>query len=228
MSFIDKLVAFDIDSFDIHSIDNDQRKPAFRLFKSDALEFFTHITPQAVLAVWMPVILISLVVGVGMWPAAAPWWLFPVLFAFGFSLLWTFMEYILHRFLFHMQTSGRTMTQIVFLFHGIHHYQPHVKTRLVMPPVVSVPMALLFFALFAAVGGALGAQHVVLPLFTGTLLGYVVYDMIHYATHHLPMIGPVMKFLKRHHMEHHYKTPEARYGVTTDMWDRVFHTEPAR
>jgi sterol desaturase/sphingolipid hydroxylase (fatty acid hydroxylase superfamily) len=27
-------------------------------------------------------------------------------------------------------------------------------------------------------------------------------------------------------MEHHYKTPQARFGVSTSMWDEVFRTEP--
>jgi len=58
------------------------------------------------------------------------------------------------------------------------------------------------------------------------VLGYVAYDMIHYATHHLPVKGPVMKFLKRHHMEHHFNTPDARFGGSTNLWDQVFHTEP--
>jgi sterol desaturase/sphingolipid hydroxylase (fatty acid hydroxylase superfamily) len=34
-----------------------------------------------------------------------------------------------------------------------------------------------------------------------------------------------MKFLKRHHMEHHFKTPDARFGVSTSFWDQVFRTD---
>jgi len=226
MTFLDNLLAFDIDKMDIHAIDNDQRKAAFRLLKSDKLEFFTHITPQAVLAVWTPVILITLYFAVRGWHTTDSPLIFAALVVFGFLVLWTFMEYILHRFLFHMEARGHTMTQIVFLFHGIHHYQPHVKTRLVMPPLVSIPMGLMFYGVFSLLGSLLSTPTFVLPTFAGTLIGYVTYDMVHYATHHSAADGRIMRFLKRHHMEHHYKTPNARFGVTNDFWDRVFHTEP--
>ena len=33
-----------------------------------------------------------------------------------------------------------------------------------------------------------------------------------------------LKFVKRHHMRHHYKEPEARFGVSSPLWDLVFHT----
>ncbi|NMD30807.1 MAG: fatty acid hydroxylase, partial [Chloroflexi bacterium] len=44
---------------------------------------------------------------------------------------------------------------------------------------------------------------------------------------HFPMRSGYLKFLKRYHMQHHYKTPDQRYGVTVVWWDRVFNTYPA-
>ena len=67
--------------------------------------------------------------------------------------LWTFAEYTLHRFLFHHKPTSPRQERIFFLFHGIHHAQPQVKTRLVMPFPVSIPMALLFFGLFYLILG---------------------------------------------------------------------------
>jgi sterol desaturase/sphingolipid hydroxylase (fatty acid hydroxylase superfamily) len=32
--------------------------------------------------------------------------------------------------------------------------------------------------------------------------------------------------LRKHHYLHHFKTPEARYGVSTPLWDMVFGTLP--
>jgi sterol desaturase/sphingolipid hydroxylase (fatty acid hydroxylase superfamily) len=57
-------------------------------------------------------------------------------------------------------------------------------------------------------------------------VGYVAYDMIHYATHHFPMRWGVLKALKRYHMLHHYKTPNERFGVSSPTWDAVFGTLP--
>ena len=51
--------------------------------------------------------------------------------------------------------------------------------------------------------------------------------MMHYATHHFPMRrGRVWRYLKRHHVMHHYKTPNARFGVSTPFWDWVYGTLP--
>jgi sterol desaturase/sphingolipid hydroxylase (fatty acid hydroxylase superfamily) len=54
-----------------------------------------------------------------------------------------------------------------------------------------------------------------------------LYDLTHYATHHFPMRGGYAKFLKRYHMQHHYKTPNQRFGVSSPLWDWVFGTMPA-
>jgi len=64
----------------------------------------------------------------------------------------------------------------------------------------------------------------VAPLTAGFLVGYLAYDLIHYATHHFPMRRGYAKYLKRYHMAHHYKTPDARFGVSSPAWDWVFGT----
>ena len=97
-----------------------------RLFKSDFLEFFTHITPQAVVIIWTPIILFALYKS---FTAAVVGLYIPVAFVLG-AFLWTVLEYTLHRFLFHMPPRTPMMEKISYLFHGIHHVQPACKTRL--------------------------------------------------------------------------------------------------
>jgi sterol desaturase/sphingolipid hydroxylase (fatty acid hydroxylase superfamily) len=60
----------------------------------------------------------------------------------------------------------------------------------------------------------------------GFMIGYLVYDLIHYATHHYPIRGGFMKSLKRHHMKHHFKEPNLRFGVSSTVWDHAFGTLP--
>ena len=196
-----------------------------RLFKSDFLEWFTHVTPVTVVVLFLPIVLGALIVGVLGWPAGPTALLIPLMFVAGL-VMWTFTEYMVHRFIFHLEAVSVWAKRLIFLFHGIHHVQPHIKTRLVMPPVISVPGALVFFLLFSGLFSVLGASHLMLPTFAGFTMGYIAYDLLHYAEHHWPMKGPVLKFLRRHHMEHHYKTPKARFGVSTSVWDEVFQTEP--
>jgi sterol desaturase/sphingolipid hydroxylase (fatty acid hydroxylase superfamily) len=198
-----------------------------RLFQSNALEFFTHIHPAVIVVIWAPVIVYFLAGAIATPAAGASLLYIPAGLLAGL-FLWTFAEYTLHRFVFHYRARGQWQERIIFLFHGIHHVQPHCKTRLVMPPVVSIPLALVFYgALHLIVGVALGAPHWVAPMFAGLLIGYLIYDLTHYATHHLPMNGRYLKFLKKYHMLHHFKTPDQRYGVSSPLWDWVFGTYPA-
>ncbi len=198
-----------------------------RLFKSDFMEFFTHISPVTVVVMWLPLVVVLLAYAV----LHAPGSTFPAFILAGFVIglfLWTFAEYTLHRFLFHHKPTSPLQERIFFLFHGIHHAQPQVKTRLVMPLPVSIPMAALFFGLFYVVLGRwLGAPQWVAPLMAGFLTGYLAYDLIHYATHHLPMRSGYAKYIKRYHMQHHYKDPNTRYGVSSPVWDWVFRTQGA-
>jgi sterol desaturase/sphingolipid hydroxylase (fatty acid hydroxylase superfamily) len=198
-----------------------------RLFKSDFLEFFTHIHPALVVIIWLPVAAFFMWRAITSVPAGASWAYIPLSFLLGIAI-WTFTEYIMHRFVFHYEPESEAMQKVFFLFHGVHHAQPQLKTRLVMPPIISIPMAIVFYALFALVFGVLlDLPYLVAPTFSGFIVGYLIYDMIHYATHHFPMRSRAMKYLKRYHMMHHFKTPSARYGVSSPVWDIVFRTKPA-
>ncbi len=198
-----------------------------RLFQSDFLEFFTHISPLVVLIIWTPVASFFLISAIIRRPAGGPWLYIPLGFVLGL-VLWTFTEYTLHRFLFHHKPASARQERIFFLFHGVHHYQPQCKTRLVMPPIVSIPLAFIFYGLFYLVFNVLfDAPQWIPPTFAAFIFGYLAYDMIHYATHHIPMRSGALKYLKRYHMLHHYKTPERRFGVSSPLWDVVFRTMPA-
>ena len=207
-------------------IDMSKDPTPIRLFKSDFLEFFTHITPVAVLIIWLPVIGYFLIRSI----TDARGVSFPIYIPAGFlagMFLWTLIEYTLHRFVFHFPARGEIQERIIFLFHGVHHAQPQCKTRLVMPPAVSIPLAFVFYGLFLLVFNVILQVPWWIPsTFAGAISGYLIYDMIHYSTHHLPMKAGYAKFLKRYHMQHHYKTPNQRFGVSSPLWDLVFRTMP--
>lgn len=195
-----------------------------RLFKSDIFEFFTHVSPVAVLVIWLPVVGYFMYLGIirnqGM--------IFVLFIGMILGLfLWTFAEYILHRFLFHFPAKTDWQKRISFLFHGIHHEQPKVKTRLVMPPAVSIPLAAIFYGLFFVLfNWLLNIPNWITPVFAGFILGYVFYDMTHYATHHSSMRKGYFRTVRQQHMHHHFKTPNQRFGVTSPVWDVVFGTLP--
>jgi sterol desaturase/sphingolipid hydroxylase (fatty acid hydroxylase superfamily) len=208
-----------------YPINNDPEP--IRLFQSNFLEFFTHISPIAVIIIWLPfaIYLFIIEMAAGIARQSSLWY---VLAAFLIGLfIWTPTEYLMHRFVFHFRPRSPFQEKIVYLFHGIHHHQPQCKTRLVMPPVVSIPLALLFYGLFSLIFGEfLHLSAWVRPMVSGFTIGYLAYDLTHYATHHFPMRSGVGKYLKRYHMMHHYKTPDQRFGVSSPLWDIVFGTKP--
>ena len=58
----------------------------------------------------------------------------------------------------------------------------------------------------------------------GFIMGYLIYDMMHYAIHHHNFKNPVLKKIKQHHMLHHYADPTKGYGVSSALWDIIFQS----
>ena len=63
------------------------------------------------------------------------------------------------------------------------------------------------------------------PFFAFFLLGYLIYDYIHYSTHHFKTKSTWFKALKQHHMNHHFVNPELFFGVSSPLWDQFFGTK---
>ena len=203
-------------------------KKPIRLFDSDFLEFFSHIHPAVILAIWIPILaLFGYLSGRNWPPGVSPAVI--VLPALAGLFLWTFAEYILHRFVFHFHPKTERGKRISFLFHGVHHAQPMGKTRLVMPPALSIPLGAFFFGLFYLIFAVLlSAVYLIFPIFSGFVLGYILYDMTHYSLHHFKIKRGYLFRVRRNHMIHHGSTPNKRFGVTGNLWDRVFGTLPKK
>jgi len=214
------------------------RDESVRMFRNDLLEKTTYVRPWVPHLIYVPIIALLLwfsPVGV----ATSVLW-----FAVGL-LIWTFLEYLLHRFAFHApdeimrethQISAGldldepvipalpTMRHVIyFIFHGVHHEYPSDSSRLVMPPIASIPMGIVAWFVFALVFG-----DTAVPAFAGLLTGYLAYDTTHFVVHHRSVPTPFGKLLKRSHMRHHFLDPDEDYGVSSPLWDIVFGTYGGR
>jgi sterol desaturase/sphingolipid hydroxylase (fatty acid hydroxylase superfamily) len=209
-----------------------------RMFKSDFMEKLSHVHPAVPHLIFIPVIL-----GMLYWsyqldvPAGRA----ALLFLAG-VLIWTLTEYVVHRFIFHVDAATmEEVTRIVsglapgepalpaletlkqkhyFIAHGVHHDYPNDSRRLVMPPSVSVPLGIVFYVLFRLAFGVAAAP----ALFAGMVFGYLIYDTTHFAVHHWRLHGRITLYLKKHHFRHHYQNPKKDYGVSSPLWDLVFGT----
>lgn len=137
------------------------------------------------------------------------------------ALFFSFIEYCLHRFLFHFNTTSDKQKKIQYNIHGVHHEFPKDKDRLVMPPVISVFLAAFFYFVFYFV---LGEVHN--AFFAGFIEGYCIYLTIHYAVHRFKTPRNFLKILWKHHSLHHYGRNDTAYAVSMPLWDYIFGTMP--
>ncbi|KAF8945492.1 fatty acid alpha-hydroxylase, partial [Haplosporangium gracile] len=186
-----------------------------RLFSSDFLEIFTRTPWYMVPILWLPVIAFNVYRGLQQGLTAENT---SALFVAG-MFVWTLAEYMIHRFLFHLDDllpESNYSNVGHFLLHGIHHYLPMDRLRLVMPPVLAITLAIPINYL----------MHSLMPLaqgyvmMAGLLFGYVLYDMTHYYLHHAKVFKIHFKEMKTYHLAHHYKNFEGGYGITSKIWDR--------
>jgi sterol desaturase/sphingolipid hydroxylase (fatty acid hydroxylase superfamily) len=187
------------------------------MFKNPFLEKLSRIHWSVPLFLYVPVLLFFLYRAIFMLNLSA---LTIVCGYIGGVIAWTFTEYVLHRYVFHAHLPGKLGARISFVMHGVHHDYPKDSKRLVMVPTVSIPLAFIFYGLFCLLlGSALTA-----PVFAGFLMGYLIYDMTHYAIHHYSTKSPYWLKLKQHHSLHHYSEPDKLYGVSSKLWDYAFQT----
>jgi sterol desaturase/sphingolipid hydroxylase (fatty acid hydroxylase superfamily) len=187
-----------------------------RMFESNFMEFFSHVHPAT------PVILYGPIIGLMLYLAFVQKGL-SFLAVLGFFVIgvltWSLLEYAIHRYVFHYEPKTRVGKLLHFIMHGVHHDYPNDATRLVMPPIISVPLAVIFYVVFFLTLGRFAPAAL-----AGFGFGYVCYDTIHYATHHFAMKRGVWKWLKQYHLRHHYQDDQAGYGVSSPLWDYVFKT----
>ncbi|MEG3178441.1 sterol desaturase family protein [Sphingomonas sp. RB3P16] len=186
-----------------------------RLFRNDFLERTTMVSPIAFVVTWSVMLALAVYASWGVASFVASVGLVMI-----GLLIWSLFEYGMHRFLFHMKLTSDLGRAFVFLTHGNHHAQPNDAMRNIMPPVVSIGISSMVWAILCLVAGDAGSV-----IFIGFGIGYVTYDSIHYACHQFPMRHGVLGRLRRHHIRHHYAQEEGNFAITAIFWDRLFGTE---
>ena len=125
------------------------RDDSVRLFQNSFLEYFSHIHPATPAVVYIPISAVMTYFGLQRTSAGN----FILLFLLGL-VLWTLFEYVMHRFVFHYNPKTEFGKKIHFLAHGVHHDYPRDATRLVMPLLISIPLAILHYFAFNFIFGA--------------------------------------------------------------------------
>ena len=197
-----------------------KHKGSAQLFQNPVLERLSHTHIALPVGIFALTTVLSLYYGIthGFMSGAA---------AFGLFLLgllaFTFAEYAVHRYLYHIPATTPGRTKFQYTMHGVHHEYPKDKTRLAMPPIITVFVSSLLFFIFRLAFGSYA-----FGLLGGFTFGYATYLFVHYAIH---AYSPPKNFLIvwwTHHSQHHYRQDEVAFGVSSTLWDHIIGTMPGK
>ncbi|MDL5046398.1 sterol desaturase family protein [Oscillatoria amoena NRMC-F 0135] len=193
-----------------------QNKGTRQLFKNPILEKLsrTHIS--------IPLIIFFSYAG-----ALLYWSVTHTTFSAGFTsllfflgwLAFSWVEYMVHRYVFHMATYTKWREKFQYTMHGVHHEFPKDKDRLAMPPLLSVALGTILLLLFRLVMGDF-----VFAFLPGFMVGYACYLGVHYMVHAYQPPKNFFKALWVNHGVHHYKNGEIVFGVSSPLWDYIYGT----
>ena len=129
------------------------QKRSDRLFNNKILEALTHTHIAVPLTIFYgtAVGLVAFSLYYGTIAPLSNLWLF-----LGGLFVFTFVEYLVHRYAFHIDTDTPAKAKFQYTFHGVHHDNPRDKSRLAMPPVASVTLAAILFIGYRLVLGYYG------------------------------------------------------------------------
>jgi len=194
-----------------------------RMFENDILDYFSRAHPITVPIVFVPIILYFIYSAFNLGLTTTSF----VGVFFAGILVWTLFEYFLHRYLFHLQIDTDWGRRIHFMIHGCHHDYPNDSMRLVIPTGASLFLAVMmywffYFFIVYLFGGTMAIHH---GFFASFVIGYVTYDMMHYATHYAKFKNKWFRDIQKNHLDHHYVDHDKGFGLSNVFWDRVFGTD---
>ena len=149
-----------------------------------------------------------------------PPWLAIVLMVGGF-VLWTLLEYLLHRFVLHGLWPFKT-------WHEVHHRLPDDPIRI--PLAFSVPLMLMMLLAPTLLlrNVALGAA-LAIGLLVGEIVQQAVHERLHRRYEHGHEAGKGRGWLavrRREHGFHHAQDARRAFGTLSGFWDRLLGTAP--
>tara|TARA_R110002049_G_scaffold161450_4_gene326994 strand:+ start:1897 stop:2487 length:591 start_codon:yes stop_codon:yes gene_type:complete len=129
---------------------------------------------------------------------------------------WTFMEYVLHRFVFHGASARGPGAKEHRRHHAqVEYFAPAWQKALAALAATAIlfPLLVLLFGLASGAAATLGFVAM-----------YVCYEVLHRRAHTHPPRNRYGRWRRKHHFAHHFADPRRAQGVTTPFWDVVFGT----
>ena len=129
-------------------------------------------------------------------------------------LLWSLLEYWVHRAL-HARNAPVLdhAHRVLRRAHVAHHQHPKAAPGGTLYST-SIILFLIGLAMFAPA---------IKTVILGFVVGYFLFIVLHHAEHHGWNLS-LVDGLAEHHHRHHHARPRGCFGVSTTLWDRIFRT----
>lgn len=137
-------------------------------------------------------------------------------------LYWTFFEYAMHRWPYHIHFTKKRARWFFETFHLYHHrnlndYRVLNAGPLMIYPLLTLLVTPLYF-IFS------GDWNLIAPIALSLTCSYVFYENVHYFIHYKKFESGYMNYIQRFHLHHHYKNWNANFGNTSHFWDVLLGT----
>src|SRR5947208_14755320 len=92
-----------------------------RMFDSNFMEFFSRVHPAIPLILYLPVV--GFMLYVALWRQGFSLFVVVGYFVLG-MLLWTLLEYLIHRYIFHYEPKTRIGIRLHYIIHAVNNDYP--------------------------------------------------------------------------------------------------------
>lgn len=138
-------------------------------------------------------------------------------------VLWSLSEYLLHRWGARDQLALGWFTSGFAHWYQAHHEHPENERYRTIPVSATLPVVVIIYSMaYLATQDFIAAGVFV----SGLLTGYILYESLHEVLHGPPARSRLLRNLRCTHLIHHYSEPDHAFGVTSPIWDLIFHTRP--
>ncbi len=178
-------------------------------------------------------LIITLVAGYGTLNALTILWML----CLGLAEWLLFAEYRLHN-MFHSKRIAKIpyLDKLIQGRHKIHHLKPNNADHNFTPPWLGLSITLanvlvrrglgLIMAKLGFTAGwlVIWSWQGALVITAGTLIGYLLYEWLHYQAHYGHSQVWILDYLRRYHLHHHFVDESKHMGVTNPFSDMIHGT----
>jgi 4-hydroxysphinganine ceramide fatty acyl 2-hydroxylase len=143
-----------------------------------------------------------------------------LLFILG-AIYWTFVEYGIHRWIYHIDFKNSILNYFLGSFHQYHHkrmddrrvYNAGFLMVYSLVPILLIPFYFLDLKIDSLATIALGLS-----------AGHFFYEYVHFILHYKVHDEGYLCYIQKYHFYHHDFAPLKNFGNTSHLWDYIFGT----